>query len=265
MVEPCGSPELRPVSMRPAPSGYGEAAILTDCEYFEGGNLQLPDVTLIAIDSVAHALTRRALEDTRMQVEPASTIVWSDSPDAVPTGATWVKCDPLLSLESVAEVLWWRVPQLVTTSHYLLVQWDGWVLDHKEWKPEFLEYDYLGAPWWYRDGLNVGNGGFCLRSTRLAKYLVSHSSDFPIKLPEDDVLCRRYRRELEGRGFRWAADELAWHFSFEFTRAYPRSFGFHGYLNWPNVLPSDAIQERIDLSSEYVRQRLPRLQKIRGL
>jgi hypothetical protein len=218
--------------------------------------LRLPNVTLIAIDSLAHSLTRRALEDTLKQIEPATTIVWSDRPEAVPSGAIWVQCEPMRSLDAVADILWRQVPHLVKTSHYLLVQWDGWVLDYKEWSSEFLEYDYVGAPWWYRDGLNVGNGGFSLRSTRLAEYLARHLSEFPIRFPEDNILCRSYRHDLETKGFRWAPDHLAWRFSFEFTRVYPRTFGFHGYLNWPRVLPLEVLQERIALASGYVRAKL---------
>lgn len=179
--------------------------------------LCLPDVTLIAIDCAAHSLTFRAIEDTLRQLEPANAIIWSDRAEAVPSGAKWVRCEPLRSLREVAIVLWWYVPRLVTTTHFLLVQWDGWVLDAGRWSPEFLEYDYVGAPWWFNDGLNVGNGGFSLRSVRLGRYLAANRHVFPILGEPEDSLCRRYRPALERRGFRWAPDPLAARFAFERT------------------------------------------------
>src|SRR5271166_3173905 len=84
-------------------------------------------------------------------------------------------------------------------------------------------------------------------------YLANHLSEFPISYPEDYVLSRSYRCELEAKGFRWVPESLAWRFSFERTRLYSRTFGFHGHFNWPYVLPAAALQERIALASQHVR------------
>jgi len=54
------------------------------------------------------------------------------------------------------------------TSHLLVIQWDGYVINGKAWQEAFLEYDYIGAPWgFHTDQHRVGNGGFSLRSRRL--------------------------------------------------------------------------------------------------
>src|SRR5262249_8179811 len=45
----------------------------------------------------------------------------------------------------------------VQTSHVLIMQHDGFVLNYRAWDERFLDYDYIGAPWCYTDGLSVGN------------------------------------------------------------------------------------------------------------
>ena len=60
--------------------------------------------------------------------------------------------------------------EYVETQHCLLVQWDGFVTNANAWRPDFLAFDYIGAPWpQFSDGRNVGNGGFSLRSRKLLK------------------------------------------------------------------------------------------------
>jgi hypothetical protein len=86
--------------------------------------VRLPDITLVAIDSVAHSLTRRAVEDTLHQIEPANTIICSDRVEAVPGGAEWVRCEPLRSLHAFSAVVWYRLPRLIKTRHILLVPID---------------------------------------------------------------------------------------------------------------------------------------------
>jgi hypothetical protein len=134
------------------------------------------------------------------------------------------------------------------------VEWDSWIIDPDMWSPAFLEFDYVGAPWWYNDGLNVGNGGFSLRSAKLAHYVASHREDYPMIHPEDNALCRTYRPKLEQAGFRWADEATASDFSIEHTavEGHERHFGFHGMGNWPAVLTLPEIGERMRYFNDYV-------------
>lgn len=128
----------------------------------------------------------------------------------------------------------------VTTSHTLCVQWDGFVLDGGAWDPEFLDHDYIGAPWpHFGDGHNVGNGGFSLRSRRLLE--ACHDLPFDGMRAEDVMICRRWRPELERRGHRFAPELVARRFSFERTPPEGNEFGFHGAFNLVRLLrPADA-------------------------
>jgi hypothetical protein len=97
----------------------------------------------------------------------------------------------------------------IETSHVLLIQHDGYVLDGSRWSDEFLQYDYIGAPWTYKDGRNVGNGGFSLRSRRLHEILASDKS-IDICSPEDEIIGRLYRPYLEKNyGVKFAPEYLA--------------------------------------------------------
>lgn len=213
--------------------------------------LHLPDVTLVAIDCVAHDLTRLALEDTLTQITPGDVMVWSDK-DLLKGGHRF-DCD-LRTMRAVEETLWYSVPQMVKTSHFLLIQYDGWVLDSSKWRGVWLNCDYIGAPWWYKSQ-NVGNGGFSLRSIGLARFVCFNKPLYPLKSPEDQTLCRDYRRRLAQNHWYWASEEEAKLFSFERDGPWD-TFGFHGIFNWHKVLDPDSLQLRLSLANDYVRSKI---------
>jgi len=84
------------------------------------------------------------------------------------------------------------------------------------------------------------------------KYISARPQDFPLVMPEDDVLCRKYRPQLEADGFKWASEDLAQDFSFERKRPAidSRSFGFHGAFNWPFVLSYEELNERMAIAKQ---------------
>jgi hypothetical protein len=218
--------------------------------------LQLPEVTLLIMDTKCHELARLAIEDSIRDIDFGDVIIFSDQPIHVP-GTRWIKVDPWPSVERCCEFVWYELPDHIKTSHWMIVQWDAWVLHVDCWRPEFLDYDYVGAPWWYNDAWNVGNGSG-LRSMRLMRYLIDKKETFPMRMPEDGVLCRHYRPALEQRGFRWPSEQLASQFAFECTRPSPtsRHFMFHDMFNFPLVLDGDRLAERLRLiyANPYIRR-----------
>jgi hypothetical protein len=194
----------------------------------------LPDVTLVTIDSgVAPELTRLAIADTLRQVTPFEVISRWDAP---------------ASLLGVFDALWRTWPQ-VRTSHVLYIEYDGWVVDGAAWQPDWLDYDWIGAPWPWQPRHQVGNGGFSLRSRRLLRFLCGRAQR---GTPEDELVCRYYRAALERHGFVWPPANVAAGFAFE--RDPPRpSFGFHGVFNFRHVLDAERLAERKRLAGPYVR------------
>lgn len=215
--------------------------------------ISLPDVTVVAIDTAAPDLMREALRDTLSEIDPGEVLVWSNRP--IGLGLDTVPCNAQ-SLDDALRIRWYEVPLRIKTSHFLCIEWDSWALDGKLWRNEWLGFDYIGAPWWYDDGLNVGNGGFSLRSIDLARYVAANEGRFPYNGGNDDhALCRWYRPELEKHGFSWATESEAGKFSFEGTAPSGPTFGFHGMFNWPRVLNRDRLLHRIELATDYVRSK----------
>lgn len=192
----------------------------------------LPDVTLLAVTGVAVDATARALSASLDQADFARALLLSHrSPTARnDPRIEWRGIEPLRSKADYSAFMLHRLHEHVSTSHALCVQWDGFVLDGSAWQPKFLEYDYIGAVWpQFSDGHNVGNGGFSLRSRRLM--LATKDFEYDGANPEDVVIARSCRQQLEDRGFRFAPEAVARAFAFERTAPTSREFGFHGAFN----------------------------------
>ena len=213
--------------------------------------LPLPHVTLVCYEVAAHRLARIAIDTTLSHITPAAVLVFSDQDlgvgQHIPVSADTPKVESSRTL--------YRAPEFVTTSHMLDIEWDSGINDAAQWTDEFLEYDYIGAPWpWHPPAQQVGNGGFSLRSIRLLRFINEHYKEFPVEAPEDDVLCRHYRPALERHGFKWAPIHVAQRFSFERERPHP-TFGYHGIFNWPFVLGREAIAVRVAAADDRLRAR----------
>lgn len=198
--------------------------------------LYLPQVTLVAITDRDHGKTIEALLKTLKLIQPLRTILFSDvylENDQFEN----ILIDPLRSAKKYNEFVTWKLGHYIDTSHILLVQYDGYVIDASAWSDEFLQYDYIGAPWTYTDGRNVGNGGFSLRSKRLHDILATDPF-ITVGSPEDEIICRLFRGYLETHhGIKYAPEELAHRFSFEMHRPLQKTFGFHNYFHQPYKEP----------------------------
>ena len=214
--------------------------------------LSLPSVTLVTVDTVCHELTRRALQRCLDAADFGDILVLSDKP-ILPDH--WVEYQAS-STKDISDAYYKVLPKLVKTDFMFIIHWDSWIVNPSSWLPEFLAHDYIGAPWGYPFH-NVGNSGFSIRSTSMARYIAN--SDLEHAFPDDDVICRRHRPKLEAAGFTFASTELAGHFAFERSKFYSLNeiFGFHGIFNWPWVLPYEELEELAQLAYEnrYVRSR----------
>ena len=156
----------------------------------------------------------------------------SDQPPPVGTDPQieWRRIERLGSRGDYSRFMLRELAGHIETPHVLCIQWDGFVLDGARWSPAFLDYDYIGAPWpHFRDGHNVGNGGFSLRSRRLLEACAS--LPFDGTAAEDIVISRLCRPLLESQGMRFAPERLAREFAYERTKTTGHEFGFHGAFN----------------------------------
>lgn len=203
--------------------------------------LVLPQVTLCAATSVNVKATLRALEVSLAQIDFAACKLFTDVPVRPEHPA--ISVVPIKRLHSSAaysEFLLAHMVDHVETSYCLVTQWDGHVLDARRWRPQFLDYDYIGASWpQFQDGCDVGNGGFSLRSRRLME--ACRDFEFHTSHPEDLAIGRINRRWLEGRGMRFAPRSLANLFATERAGDLDCSFGYHGVFNMPRALGTEAF------------------------
>mgnify|MGYP003638660102 CR=1 FL=1 len=208
-----------------------------------GDRLALPQVTLCAASSVNVAATLRALEASLAQVDFAACLFFTDAL-VVPThpGITIVPVAPIRSAAAYSDFLLTRMIDHVATSHCLVAQWDGHVVDAGQWRADFLDHDYIGASWpQFADGHDVGNGGFSLRSARLMA--LCRDKGFAGFHPEDVAIGRDNRAWLEGQGMCFAPRALADRFSAERAGDVAASFGYHGVWHMPRAIGVAAFWE----------------------
>ncbi len=204
----------------------------------------LPSVTLCAVDCVNPVLALRALDLCMRQSSFGDVLFLSDSAAKYRfAGCRMVTIPRIDSRAGYSHFMLKELGSYLRTDHLLLVQWDGYIISPQSWRPEFLDFDYIGAPWgWYQDAQRIGNGGFSLRSRRLFDAL---QDDAIVDLdPEDEAIGRRYRPLLESRyGIRFPSEEIAEAFAFETTYPKGRPFGFHGLFNMWAILPPQELAE----------------------
>ncbi|NKI93422.1 DUF5672 family protein [Rhizobacter sp. SG703] len=204
-------------------------------------SLSLPQVTLCCVDSTPRLdWSLKALRRCLAQVSFGDAFLCTDraslAGQALPDGLRWIEIAPLDGIEVYSDFMIKGLAPHLRTSHLLVVQWDGYVLNPSAWRDEFLSVDYIGAPWNHiPQPWKVGNGGFSLRSARLLQALQDPA--FVPAHPEDLYICKTQRTALEARGLRFAPLEMAERFAVEDGALSAGVFGFHGPYHLPALLP----------------------------
>ncbi len=204
--------------------------------------IQLPNVTLLGIDCVNIERLIAAMDISEKGIEFGSVkLLSSISSD----DERLIKIPHIGSIEDFSKFCIQDLNDYVDTDYVLLVQYDGFVLNPESWTPEFLEYDYIGAPLsgmhWLEKNRNkpdskfvVGNGGFSLRSKKFLELSQKFANEGRITKfhAEDVALCVWYRDLFEEEGVKYARPELGMKFSVvEDYDWYDKPFGFHGLFN----------------------------------
>jgi hypothetical protein len=205
--------------------------------------LALPQVTLCAIDTRAPALAAQSLQRSSADIDFARVVLFSHrvEPGTLAADIELVDIGPIGSGAEYSHFVLRRLPEHVATPFVLVTQWDGFVVDPAQWRDEFLEFDYLGAPWHDQpEARCVGNGGFSLRSQRLLQ--AGRDLRVSPEHPEDQALCRDHRDLLEREhGVRFAPPSLARRFAFENLRPVTPTFGFHGPYHLPRFVDETTL------------------------
>lgn len=194
----------------------------------------LSKITLVAIDCTNPELATEALIFSAMQANFGKIVLLSDTkPFNLTQDICFVEIDKITNIEQYSRFIFNELHKYIQTDFCITIHADGFITNINNWREEFLNYDYIGAPWkkeCFEENRRVGNGGFSLRS----KKLLNHISFLPCGNNEDLEITQRYRDELESKGINFAPLHLAKYFSQEQVcedlkiTAETDCLGFHG-------------------------------------
>jgi len=211
--------------------------------------LNLKDVTIVSINTRDPEKSALAIEYSSRYINFGETLLLSD------TKHSRINTVIIPKISSLGEYSLFCAQQLykyINTSHVLLVQPDGFVTNPLMWTDDFLNFDYIGAPWdlllshrgMHTCGMGVdinqtpiivGNGGFSLRTKKILEEASKLPYPNPEFVPEDNFFCILKRKELKEKGIKFADVKTAKRFSFECpidlnekNITIDAHFGFHG-------------------------------------
>ena len=197
---------------------------------------------------------RRITEWHRKFFQFYREIIISDVDPNIP-GVVFVNCGTPPPLDKIE--MWYSdicvhfLDRLCDTTHMLIWQWDGFIINPNLWRDDFYQWDYIGAPlggvWKYfatcmknqwpnwenpfdvpgQEQTVVGNGGFSLRSKEFLRATNSLKREGLTSRVEDLYLCVEKRNELEKMGIKFSPSSNAEKFSIE-GGIFDGTFGFHG-------------------------------------
>lgn len=209
----------------------------------------LNNLTICAIDCANPKLAIDAIKKSLHECNFKEAIIFTDTKEHV-ENIKLIQIEKINDKDSYSKFILKELHKHIQTPHVLIVQWDGYVVDGRQWDDKYLNYDYIGAKWyWHQDGMNIGNGGFSIRSKKLLEIVSRDEFPFISKMNEDDQICRFYRLKLEKEySIKFPTEELADKFSYERTQPNLQTFGFHGLFNlWRHINDN----EMIDIANQF--------------
>lgn len=195
--------------------------------------LQLPTVEIISINTHNPIMSAKAIQYSSRRIEFAKKTLFSDTPVNA-YGIHNVIVPKFTTREEYSTFCIRELYKHVESDYVLMIHDDGFVINPHLWTDEFLEYDYIGAPWPGdpNDPTHgrVGNGGFTLRSKKLLHTI----KDFTETDINEDWLIGVIKKDyLKEVGIKIAPVDVAMKFSLELPIAecaydLENTFGFHG-------------------------------------
>lgn len=197
--------------------------------------LVLPNVTLVAMTSVNVHATILAMKYSMKEIEFGDAVLITHrKPLGLPKNIRYSHTDELTNIDMFNYKMIYELGSHIKTDFALIVHADGFVVNPDMWRDEFLDYDYIGAPWpippesdtvTYRDKFGrlsrVGNSAG-IRSKRLmdlpSKENLPWEGEFSegkIWFHEDGYICCKMRHEFEEAGMQIAPLDVARYYAHE--------------------------------------------------
>lgn len=189
-------------------------------------------VTLVAVATTeVNATAKALLYSTRYLSFDKVLLISNYNPDTSCTIYEHIAIQPFESVAEWGKFVVFELHKYIQTDHIILIHADGFIVNPQAWNDEFLNYDYIGAPWpipkdvfSYRDHfgniIRVGNS-VSLRSLKLLKLPLEIGLDWNAAdhgfFHEDGFLCVQNRHILQSHGANYAPFNVACQFSREKT------------------------------------------------
>lgn len=174
--------------------------------------ISLPNITLVCLTNKDFEGHKKAIDKSCEGIEWGGVkLIWDEK---------------IKNIDDWNYKIIYELPNYISTTHALLIHADGFVTNPTLWREEWLEYDYVGAPWplpsdsfSYRDEsgniVRVGNS-VSLRSKKLMDLVATREwKSYYGNTNEDGFICCHNRNWLESQGCKYAPLEVAKHFSKE--------------------------------------------------
>jgi hypothetical protein len=187
--------------------------------------LKLPNVTLVAMTSVLINETIKALKYSSKDIDFASVKLISNiKPNNLPSDIVFQETSPINNIDEWNHRVVFHLTDYIDTDFVILIHDDGFIVNSNSWKEEFLNYDYIGAPWdhthlidRYGNKIMVGNS-VSLRSKKLLDIPKKHNMPWVAhdgNYNEDTQICVWNRNLFLDNGIKYAPFEVAKYFSHE--------------------------------------------------
>lgn len=215
--------------------------------------IDLQNVSLVAIDGVGNDTnTIKALKYSSNKIKFAS-VKYLTAGKFHPNFCETIQINKM-TWDEYNKFCLISLSDYIDTEFVILIQSDGFIINPDLWNDNFLNYDYIGAPWpienlrcnlprWpmvldqaFKNKLlyQIGNGGFTIRSKKLLDNTKKLYKDSMFGLPEDIVISILLREQMQMNGLNFTNDiKFASTFSCEAKNIdglqldSNKSFGFH--------------------------------------
>ena len=207
--------------------------------------LKLPNVTIAALACENIYETIQALKYSMKRIEFGDAVLVSwKKPFYLPKNIRFEYTGKNKTIDEFNYKIIYEMYKYIRTDFMLLIHYDGFVINTLSWQNDFLNYDYIGAPWPKNKYLLDANGNICrvgngvsLRSRRLmelpSKLNLPFEPAFKGLHNEDLFICVKNKHIFEQNGIKFAPLETAKYFSREADIAEARDiapFAFHDYF-----------------------------------
>jgi len=186
----------------------------------------LKDVTLVCFAIPGqYDSSINALNFSKQEINFFDTILFTDVYQNINTEINQILIPKFSNVIDWGKFVVFDLYKYINSKFIILIHDDGFIVNPNKWDSEFLNYDYIGAPWppIYKKNnqiIRVGNS-VSLRSKKILELPTLLNLDWKkaekVNYHEDGFLCYMHADLMKKNGIVYAPFELACKFSREHT------------------------------------------------